>query len=211
VESGGGEGDGMMGIALVRRQADHLAAVCYLRWGFVPRQVRDVVDALEALQKYRPDQPRVPAGNPEGGQWTDGGGSTRPWRVEDIYDPPLIPVYPLEMLVIPLLPWGSRLLAAWRVFAAFRRTNPRDTEWRLGEFKSAQRWANQIAKRGWTPEQITDMIAKGERSSAPNKVHPGNQAIRYQDARTGRFVVRDEVTKEILQISGSRFKANEVP
>ena len=25
--------------------------------------------------KYSPDQPRVPAGNPDGGQWTDGGGS----------------------------------------------------------------------------------------------------------------------------------------
>ena len=25
-------------------------------------------------QKYSPDQPRVPAGNPDGGQWTDGGG-----------------------------------------------------------------------------------------------------------------------------------------
>jgi len=29
--------------------------------------------ALEA--KYSPDQPRVPAGNPDGGQWTDAGGS----------------------------------------------------------------------------------------------------------------------------------------
>lgn len=30
----------------------------------------------EALQKYSPDQPRVPAGNPDGGQWTrDGGGA----------------------------------------------------------------------------------------------------------------------------------------
>ena len=26
-------------------------------------------------QKYSPDQPRVPAGNPDGGQWTSGGGS----------------------------------------------------------------------------------------------------------------------------------------
>lgn len=25
--------------------------------------------------KYSPDQPRVPAGNPDGGQWTNGGGS----------------------------------------------------------------------------------------------------------------------------------------
>jgi hypothetical protein len=30
---------------------------------------------LEALeQKYSPNQPRVPAGSPDGGQWTDGGG-----------------------------------------------------------------------------------------------------------------------------------------
>jgi hypothetical protein len=26
------------------------------------------------VRKYSPDQPRVPAGNPDGGQWTDGGG-----------------------------------------------------------------------------------------------------------------------------------------
>jgi hypothetical protein len=29
----------------------------------------------DALQKYDPNQPRVPAGNPDGGQWTDGGGT----------------------------------------------------------------------------------------------------------------------------------------
>jgi len=29
-------------------------------------------DALSYLRKYRADQPRVPAGSPEGGQWTDG-------------------------------------------------------------------------------------------------------------------------------------------
>lgn len=35
---------------------------------------RDVTAAslLEFLRKYRADQPRVPAGNPDGGQWTDG-------------------------------------------------------------------------------------------------------------------------------------------
>ena len=29
---------------------------------------------IALFRKYRPDQPRVPAGNPDGGQWTDGGG-----------------------------------------------------------------------------------------------------------------------------------------
>ena len=40
----------------------------------------NVADALPALSsKYNPNQPRVPAGNPDGGQWTDGGsGSAAP-------------------------------------------------------------------------------------------------------------------------------------
>ncbi|WP_292612928.1 RNase A-like domain-containing protein [Nitrobacter sp. 62-13] len=33
--------------------------------------------------KFNPDQPRVPAGNPDGGQWTDGGG-----RLEQIQQRP---------------------------------------------------------------------------------------------------------------------------
>jgi hypothetical protein len=40
---------------------------------------------LRALKAYNPDQPRVPAGNPDGGQWTDsngqGSGSSRPDRI----------------------------------------------------------------------------------------------------------------------------------
>src|SRR5205085_12649918 len=42
------------------------------------RLVKDLrIDlALRRLRhKYSPDQPRVPAGNPDGGQWTDAGGS----------------------------------------------------------------------------------------------------------------------------------------
>ena len=30
------------------------------------------VSALEAIEKYNPDQPRIPAGNLGGGQWTSG-------------------------------------------------------------------------------------------------------------------------------------------
>ncbi len=32
----------------------------------------------DILRRYHPDQPRVPAGNPDGGQWTDGGGESGP-------------------------------------------------------------------------------------------------------------------------------------
>lgn len=46
---------------------------------------------------YRPDQPRVPAGHPDGGQWTDGNGGGHV-----INDPPIEEVYP-ELLILPLL------------------------------------------------------------------------------------------------------------
>ncbi|MBZ9656802.1 hypothetical protein [Phyllobacterium lublinensis] len=35
-------------------------------------------DELELLLKYDPNQPRVPAGHPDGGQWTDGNGAIDP-------------------------------------------------------------------------------------------------------------------------------------
>jgi hypothetical protein len=57
---------------------DGVALDFYLRTGTVPYEVlhykaRALADT-RAL-KYRPDQPRVPAGNPDGGQWTAEGGS----------------------------------------------------------------------------------------------------------------------------------------
>jgi len=75
--------------------------------------------------KYRDDQPRVPRGNPAGGQWTDDpahGGDGIPSRTlsriinhgegrvtvigrdgarQDINDPPLQSVYPFETVMIP--------------------------------------------------------------------------------------------------------------
>jgi hypothetical protein len=36
---------------------------------------------LPFVQKYSPDQPRAPAGNPDGGQWTSGGGESTNSRV----------------------------------------------------------------------------------------------------------------------------------
>jgi hypothetical protein len=43
-----------------------------------PQPPRPTVD-----RKYSPDQPRVSAGNPDGGQWTSGGGSIAASRVRD--------------------------------------------------------------------------------------------------------------------------------
>ena len=85
----------------------------------------------------------------------------------------------------------------------------RDTEWKRGKHKSDTKWENQIKDRGWTDEKITDTIKNGDEFPAPNKVNPSNGATRYQ-TKDGRFVVRDNKTKEILQISGDGFRPNTI-
>jgi RHS repeat-associated protein len=77
--------------------------------------------------------------------------------------------------------------------------------WRLGIHKSATQWANRLAAGGWRPGDITRVIRQGDRAFAPNLVNPGNSATRFTDSATGRFVVRDDVTLEILQVSRPGF------
>lgn len=71
-------------IAALHRKAHRVGFAHYIRKGFVPPVVVEVMAATQSLEafkqhvlaegKYSPDQPRVPAGNPDGGQWTSGGG-----------------------------------------------------------------------------------------------------------------------------------------
>jgi len=82
----------------LHKRAYSLAFSYYLRRGFVPKELKNILNttnSLNALIKYNPNwqnQPRVPAGNPNGGQWTDGNNPL-------INDPPLEPVYPVEALI----------------------------------------------------------------------------------------------------------------
>jgi lysozyme len=66
-------------LAEAYKNARRVAFAHYLRKGFVPPELVATLKATESyaeLQKYSPDQPRVPAGNPDGGQWTSGGGGS---------------------------------------------------------------------------------------------------------------------------------------
>lgn len=72
----------------LHKRAHALAFNCYLRSGYVPIELQEMVEAtksLDALEKYNPNwqsQPRVPSGNPTGGRWTDGslGSTAKPNR-----------------------------------------------------------------------------------------------------------------------------------
>lgn len=93
------------------------------------------LDLLLRKAGFRPDQPRVPAGNSDGGQWTDDGygpftnsgspgRSARPVPVSDdpvpeIPDrPPLRPRdrYAIARFVFRRSPLGRAVLTAWRVY-----------------------------------------------------------------------------------------------
>lgn len=59
-------------IAVLRRDLEALRHECGLLAQTLPRMCCDqaIADVRAYFRKYSPDQPRVPAGNPDGGEWT---------------------------------------------------------------------------------------------------------------------------------------------
>jgi hypothetical protein len=79
-------------------------------------------------------------------------------------------------------------------------------KWRFGSNKSATKWANQMRQRGWTEAQIDEAIEHGSQFPATNSVNPANGATRYINPSTGRSVVLDNVTGEVIHVGGNGFK-----
>lgn len=77
--------------------------------------------------------------------------------------------------------------------------------WTLGTGKSATKWEGQMAKRGWVPDQITEALQRGKQFPAENLVNKGNAATRYVHPETGRSVVLDDITKEVIHVGGDGF------
>lgn len=177
-----------------------------LRWMALEeiRQLKADLKTYLIKAGFDPAQARVPAGNPDGGQWTESGfGGWRPSPVTTTerlrrVDPPIEPSYIVEN-TLGILGSGTYY---------FVRRSAQSKLWRFGRHKSDIKWKNRMQSRGWTEKEISDTLAKGKKYPAPNKVNPGNKAIRYE--KDGKYVVRDEKTKEILQISDKRFRPNEV-
>lgn len=62
-----------------------------------------------------------------------------------------------------------------------------------------------MARRGWTPQQISEAIQNGQQFQAVNSVNPGNAATRYVHPATSRSVVVDNVTGEVIHVGGGGF------
>jgi hypothetical protein len=62
-----------------------------------------------------------------------------------------------------------------------------------------------MAARGWTAQLITYAIQNGQQFPAVNNVNPSNGATRYVHPATGRSVVVDDVTAEVIHVGGDGF------
>jgi len=78
-------------------------------------------------------------------------------------------------------------------------------KWKWGSHKTSQKAARQMAQRGWTDAQIDEAVQNGQQHPAPNNVNPANGATRYVNPSTGRSVVLDNVTGEVLHVGGDGF------
>lgn len=114
-----------------------------------------------------------------------------------IDDKPLEPVYP-ELFFFPLLRIG-RLFEAWQ---AYSRVRSASRNWQLSPTKSAVTWRNRMERGSWTPDKISQTIRNGKAYATKNE-RTGGAATRYE--KDGYFVVRDDSTGNILQLSGHDF------
>lgn len=138
--------------------------------------------------KYRPDQPRVPAGSPEGGQWTDeggGGGSSSTSKPSA----------------------NARASAGTSQPRAYSASTPEPSHpySTSSGVSYGRKIHRQMSGRGWTPEHIDEAVKKGPRIDAINKA-TGGPATRYVNPRTNQSVVIDNTTNRILQVGGPDFE-----
>ncbi len=62
-----------------------------------------------------------------------------------------------------------------------------------------------MTQRGWTPQQLSEAIQNGQQFPAVNNVNPGKVATRYVHPTTGRSVVVDTVSGEVIHVGGDGF------
>ncbi|MGH9407351.1 MAG: RHS repeat-associated core domain-containing protein, partial [Terriglobia bacterium] len=67
---------------------------------------------------------------------------------------------------------------------------------------------NQMATRGWTRQDILDVFEKGEQTQVVDRTAGGAPATQYLDPETGQFIVVNDKTGNVIQVSGPGFRPN---
>jgi RHS repeat-associated protein len=72
----------------------------------------------------------------------------------------------------------------------------------------SQHIQNRMAQRGWTPQEITRVYREGVPSQVPDKTAGFTPATQYVDPATGKFIVVNNATGNVVQVSGPGFRPN---
>jgi hypothetical protein len=70
--------------------------------------------------------------------------------------------------------------------------------------KTPDKLRRQMAARGWTEDAVREAIESGERHPAVNR-ETGKPASRYIHPVTGRSVVIEDVSGEVIHVGGDGF------
>lgn len=157
--------------------------------------------------KYDPNQPRVPAGNPDGGQWTSEGGATSGEDLSDLPDGAK-PVF--APAVIPPLVIG--LESALAVFAGLLALNTGGRrpvfEFNAREFDGSEGEPGFAASRLLTREEVNDYCPRLNEVQA--RTDFAASILRREDfARPSEYgtAVHTNLKHQIDQLSDPNFRA----
>ena len=71
--------------------------------------------------------------------------------------------------------------------------------------KDPAKLARQMTQRGWTPQQIDEAVRLGAAYPVVNR-ETGGRATRYVHPETGRSVVIDDATGDVIHVGGDGFR-----
>jgi hypothetical protein len=159
-----------------------------------------------ALRRFNPAQPRVPAGHPDGGQWTDGGGSEPRTQVVS-----LRPRAPTTRIIagraFPVTPaQEARLdMSAARARALIREVHRHDPSWRPRPsiYEAVE---GQIRANEWDAMQATARLQQlgrqePEGRSLSDVLMPGGRPLgtRENGAGADAWTVRPSTFRDLLE------------
>lgn len=154
---------------------ERMAFRSYLRTGQVPLELRRILvmtESLEALEKHNPNwpsQPRAPSGQPNGGQWTDGGAvgenpSAAPPDQGEIDDPPLEPVYPVEEILLTVFGGRGVVAVARRAIISSGIFQNRTRDRINGDVTTTEHAAERLLQRSISEGDINTAVETAKRS-----------------------------------------------
>jgi RHS repeat-associated protein len=110
-------------------------------------------------------------------------------------------IYAGARIIYSGLRYGLPALGRWLANRGGREVVEEGAEQAL---KISPKIERQMARRGWTSQQVDEAVRSGKQVRAVNKA-TGNPATRYVHPDTGQSVVIDDVTGEVVHVGGPGF------